>query len=454
MGTLSDEVEGLESSKQDTLESGTNIKTINNTSLLGSGNITIDKAAVGLNNVDNTSDLNKPISTATQTALNGKQAALNGTSGATGQNLKAIKVGSGSAQTLLGTGSIDVGSVTSVTIGVNAPLAINSSGAITGSGSRTISHNTSGVSAGSYGDTTDQTPAYNSTFKVPFVKVDSYGHVTEASEHTVKIPASDNVDTTYTFTGGTNSFKVTPSGGSEQTVAITPSIANNITGTGTRTSGYLAKFSGTNTVENGPAISSTGSASKFLNEQGSWVQISEATSSAAGLMSAADKTKFDATILGSNEIKLNKISAPTAAGGSTYSNGTNGQVLKTNGTNMYWAADDNTTYTATAGKGLKLNNTAFEETSGTITILTTDWVGDAFPYSAVKNLAGVYASSEPVLDIDMSGVTAASDIDTLNEAWSKIYRAVTSGTTASNGQITFYASEKPSTDITVLVKGF
>jgi hypothetical protein len=33
---------------------------------------TLDKAAVGLSNVDNTTDLNKPISTATQTALNGK----------------------------------------------------------------------------------------------------------------------------------------------------------------------------------------------------------------------------------------------------------------------------------------------------------------------------------------------------------------------------------------------
>jgi len=35
---------------------------------------TLDKTAVGLGNVDNTTDLNKPISTATQTALNGKQA--------------------------------------------------------------------------------------------------------------------------------------------------------------------------------------------------------------------------------------------------------------------------------------------------------------------------------------------------------------------------------------------
>ena len=33
---------------------------------------TLDKTSVGLSNVDNTSDLNKPISTATQTALNGK----------------------------------------------------------------------------------------------------------------------------------------------------------------------------------------------------------------------------------------------------------------------------------------------------------------------------------------------------------------------------------------------
>jgi hypothetical protein len=107
--------------KQNTLVSGTNIKTINTQNILGSGDITIggsatwgsitgtlstqtdlqtalnakqntittgtisqyfrgdlslatlDKTAVGLGNVDNTTDLNKPISTATQTALNAKQ---------------------------------------------------------------------------------------------------------------------------------------------------------------------------------------------------------------------------------------------------------------------------------------------------------------------------------------------------------------------------------------------
>ncbi|MFD1709094.1 hypothetical protein ACFSF0_00585 [Ottowia flava] len=48
--------------------------------------MTLVKGDVGLGNVDNTSDADKPVSTATQTALNGKQAAstnLNGWSGKT-----------------------------------------------------------------------------------------------------------------------------------------------------------------------------------------------------------------------------------------------------------------------------------------------------------------------------------------------------------------------------------
>lgn len=84
------------------LVSGTNIKTINSTSILGSGNIDLTKSDVGLGNVDNTSDLNKPISTATQTALNAKQNTLTltttGTSGAAtlvGSTLNIPQYGSG-----------------------------------------------------------------------------------------------------------------------------------------------------------------------------------------------------------------------------------------------------------------------------------------------------------------------------------------------------------------------
>jgi len=50
------------------------------------GNVTLTKSDVGLSNVDNTSDADKPVSTATQTALNAKQNTLSltttGTSGA------------------------------------------------------------------------------------------------------------------------------------------------------------------------------------------------------------------------------------------------------------------------------------------------------------------------------------------------------------------------------------
>lgn len=46
-----------------------------------SANITLDKIDVGLASVDNTSDANKPVSTAQQTVLNGKVNALNGVTG-------------------------------------------------------------------------------------------------------------------------------------------------------------------------------------------------------------------------------------------------------------------------------------------------------------------------------------------------------------------------------------
>lgn len=72
------------------------IRTINGYAL--SSNVTLTKSDVGLGNVDNTTDLNKPISTATQTALNGKQATL-----VSGTTIKTLKT-----QSLLGTGNIDL----------------------------------------------------------------------------------------------------------------------------------------------------------------------------------------------------------------------------------------------------------------------------------------------------------------------------------------------------------
>jgi len=56
-----------------TIQSKRPLKTIEGNSLEGNGNIDLDKSDVGLGNVDNTSDADKPISNATQTALDGKK---------------------------------------------------------------------------------------------------------------------------------------------------------------------------------------------------------------------------------------------------------------------------------------------------------------------------------------------------------------------------------------------
>ena len=81
---------------------------------------------------------------------------------------------------------------------------------------------TSGATAGSYGPSANATPGYGATFNVPYITVDAKGRVTAISTKTVKIPASDNTNTTYSFaTGDTNgTFKVTPSGGTATNIAI------------------------------------------------------------------------------------------------------------------------------------------------------------------------------------------------------------------------------------------
>lgn len=103
-------------------------------------------------------------------------------------------ISNGSAWTVIPSGDEPSGTVTSVKIQASSPISIDNSDAITTSGTRTISHANSGATAGSYGDSTAQTPGYGSTFKVPYITVNATGHVTGISEHTVKIPASDSPD--------------------------------------------------------------------------------------------------------------------------------------------------------------------------------------------------------------------------------------------------------------------
>jgi hypothetical protein len=82
------------------------------------GAVTLVKGDVGLGNVDNTADTDKPISSATQSALNAKQATL-----VSGTNIKTIN-----NESLLGSGNITVGGG-GISDGDKGDITVSASGA-------------------------------------------------------------------------------------------------------------------------------------------------------------------------------------------------------------------------------------------------------------------------------------------------------------------------------------
>ena len=79
----------------------------------------MDKSDVGLGNVDNTSDADKPISSATQSALNAKQATL-----VSGTNIKTIN-----GTSLLGSGDITISGGGGISDGDKGDITVSASGA-------------------------------------------------------------------------------------------------------------------------------------------------------------------------------------------------------------------------------------------------------------------------------------------------------------------------------------
>lgn len=138
---------------------------------------------------------------------------------------------------------------------VDKTITITGTGGLSGGGnlaeSRTISH---AVPAGAAAKT-------SGLYKIA---TDKFGHVTSTAAVTktditaLGIPATDT-NTTYTFQGASNGFKVTPSNGETQTVIVSPNIKNNVTKTdATTTAGYIPKFNNTTgVIENGYSVQTT-----------------------------------------------------------------------------------------------------------------------------------------------------------------------------------------------------
>lgn len=138
---------------------------------------------------------------------------------------------------------------------VDKTITITGTGGLSGGGnlaeSRTISH------AVPVGAATKTSGLYK-------IATDKFGHVTSTAAVTktditaLGIPATDT-NTTYTFQGASNGFKVTPSNGETQTVIVSPSIKNNVTKTdAATTAGYIPKFNNTTgVIENGYSVQTT-----------------------------------------------------------------------------------------------------------------------------------------------------------------------------------------------------
>lgn len=112
----------------------------------------------------------------------------------------------------------NVGTIT----GVSASSPLSGGG---NSGNVTISHINSGVTAGTYGDSTNQTPGFGETFKVNSETVNATGHITAASSHTVTIPDTIATEDTSGLMSAEDKAKLNgiPAGGSQYTLPIATS---------------------------------------------------------------------------------------------------------------------------------------------------------------------------------------------------------------------------------------
>ena len=148
----------------------------------------------------------------------------------------------GKAYVALPTWSNNAGTVTSITPGTGL-TGTSSDTAITTSGTINLKSATTtelgGIKVGTVNTNAITKLTDGSKYYAVNIDKNGLGYVALPDFKT-----TDN-NTTYSFTGGTNKFTVTPSSGNAYDVAVTPSIANNVTYTGT-VSATVAVFNAAN----------------------------------------------------------------------------------------------------------------------------------------------------------------------------------------------------------------
>lgn len=122
-------------------------------------------------------------------------------------------------------------------------------------------------------------------------------------------------------------------------------------------------------------------------------------------------------------LKFNQINVPTEAGGTAYGPGSNGQVLKSNGTTVYWGTDSNPTLSGLGGVG-----TITASGTAPLTLSATK-SGTTVTINGSVDMSWNNVTGKPTTDISWSnrtltvkaaGSTDTADIPTTLSGFSKI----------------------------------
>lgn len=247
-----------------------------------------------------------------------------------------------------------------------------------------------GVASGSYGLSAAVTPAFGSSFNVPYITVDTKGRITSASTHTVKLPSpkalkigsksytgSSEITITAADLGvtgamvykGTTSTEITDGG------TQAPTIGGSSVATSSLQAGNVVLYGSKEFVWNGSkwellgdegsykvkqtavaSPSASGNTTSFIdtisqdtngNITATKKTVSTVTQSAAGLMSAEDKKKLDGIAAGATA-NTGDITGVTAGNGLT-GGGSSGSVTLNVGAGTGISVTDDTVALATSG---------------------------------------------------------------------------------------------------------
>lgn len=171
-----------------------------------------------------------------------------------------------------------------------------------------ISHANSNVSFGTYGGTTGLTPNFGETFNVPRFTVDAKGHLTQASDGSVKIP--DNL-ATITSAGLLSSSDKIKLNKLPYEAAIGLDVSNNLQFGLKQEDGSIA-FPSESILSVSEPLEFKDLSSPTEPGEGVKLEIKNATVTTDGLMSSEDKQKLDG--IDPNAISVKLVSDTLQAG--------------------------------------------------------------------------------------------------------------------------------------------